>query len=96
LNYYLDERPELYDLEADPGEFTDLAASPEHAPILDDLRERLLARWNPIVLEQQVRRSQRERLLIQAATLGTDGHKARARWIASGGTAQPGSAARRE
>jgi len=91
LNYYLDERPELYELEADPGEFTDLATSPEHAHVLDILRERLLARWNPIALEQQVRRSQRERLLIQAATLGTGASAAREHWIASGGTAQPGA-----
>lgn len=94
LNHYLDERPELYDLEADPGEFTDLATSPEHAHVLDTLRERLLARWNPIVLEQQVRRSQQERLLIQAATLGARESETREHWLASGGTAQSGAAAR--
>lgn len=89
LNYYLDERPELYDLEADPGEFTDLATAPDHAAILDDLRARLLARWDPIVLERRVRRSQRERLLIHAATAGGGASAAREQWLASGGTAQP-------
>ena len=94
LNYYLDERPELYDLAADPGEFTDLATSPDHAAILDDLRARLLARWDPIVLERRVRRSQRERLLIHAAAEGAAASAAREHWIASGGTAQPGTPAR--
>ena len=35
---------ELYDLDQDPYEGTNLAASPEHASVLDDMRRRL-ARW---------------------------------------------------
>ena len=34
----------LYDLEADPGETTDLAARPDLAPVVADLRSRLLDR----------------------------------------------------
>ncbi len=34
----------LYDLEADPGEMTDLAGRPDLAPVADDLRARLLDR----------------------------------------------------
>jgi arylsulfatase A-like enzyme len=37
--------PELYDEEADPGEFVNLAGRPEHKKIEDDLRRQLL-RWH--------------------------------------------------
>lgn len=70
LNYSLDDPVELYDLEADPGEFHDLAADPTYAQIRETLRAELLAMWNPVDLEQRIRQSQEERLLIRAATLG--------------------------
>ena len=67
LNYSLGDPPELYDIEADPGEFEDLSAVEAHAPALDDLQQRLLAQWDPKAIEAQVLRSQRERLLIERA-----------------------------
>lgn len=39
-----DTRDELYDLNADPGEVTNLVDDPAHAGKLDDLRQRMLAR----------------------------------------------------
>ncbi len=68
LNYSLDDPPELYDLESDPGEFTDLAADPAHAATREALRNELLATWNPVSLEQRIRQSQEERLVIRSAT----------------------------
>lgn len=68
LNYSLDDPMELYDLETDPGEFTNLAYSPDHEAIREDLRAQLLAHWNPVEIEQQVRRSQEERQLMRQAT----------------------------
>ncbi len=85
LNYSLDDPPVLYDLAADPGEFTDLGASPEHAAVREDLRARLLAHWDPVILEQRVRQSQKERLLVYAATSGTDMSAVQQRWEEGGG-----------
>jgi len=88
LNYSLDDPPELYDLEADPGEFDDRAADPAYAAIREDLRARLLAHWDPIELERRVRQSQQERLLIRAAARGErvaeSAAAAQRAWYASG------------
>ena len=69
LNYNLGEAPELYDIEVDPNEFVDLAGSAEYAPTLAAMQARLLAEWDPLAIEEQVLRSQRERLLIERAAL---------------------------
>ena len=68
LIYSLDDPPLLFDLAADPGEFEDLGADPRYAPLREDLRQRLLAGWDPVGLERRVRQEQKERLLIRAAT----------------------------
>lgn len=70
LNFSLGDPVELYDIEADPGEFHDLADDPNYQGTVKELRTRLLQHWNPVEIEQQVRRSQRERLLIEQATAG--------------------------
>jgi choline-sulfatase len=86
LMYFLDERPELYDLEDDPGEVHNLAGDPAYRPVLNALRDDLLARWDPVAIEQRVRQSQRERLLIGMANSGVSVEEARAQWYASGST----------
>jgi choline-sulfatase len=58
---------ELYDLATDPGEFVNLAGRPEQAAVEADLLGRLLDGWDPVALQEAVRRSQRERLLIATA-----------------------------
>ena len=65
LNYSWGERAELYDLEADPGEFHDLASSAEHQDLAADMRKRLLSDWDPAALDQQVRASQRRQKYIE-------------------------------
>ena len=67
FNYSLGDPPELFDMEADPNEFRNLAGDPAYAQVAGELQERLLSRWNPEQLEQQVLQSQRERLLIERA-----------------------------
>ena len=68
LNTSLGDSPELYNLAEDPGEFNDLAGDSGHREILEDLQRRLLERWDPVALDRQVRQSQQERRLIEAAT----------------------------
>jgi choline-sulfatase len=58
---------ELYDLRDDPGEFTNLAGRSEQQAIEADLLGRVLAHWDPAAIDEAVRRSQRERLLIASA-----------------------------
>ena len=70
LIYSLGDPPQLYDVEADPNEFQDLAGDTAYQSILEDLQAQLLSDWDPVDLEQRVRRSQKERTLINAATDG--------------------------
>jgi choline-sulfatase len=64
LCYYHGEPVELYDLETDPGEFTNLAGAPEYASIQEALTRRVLAGWDPAAVEAEVRRSHRNRQII--------------------------------
>ena len=57
----------LFDLEADPEERRDLAADPGSADALAALRRLAEETWDAAALEAEVRRSQRERRLVQAA-----------------------------
>lgn len=61
------EGAQLFDLDTDPGEFTDRAQDPACREVLKDLLAELESIWDPRELYQRVRRSQRERLLIRAA-----------------------------
>lgn len=67
LIYSIGDPPELFDLASDPNELRDLASDPDYRQIRDDLSERLLSRWDPVALDERVRRSQKERLLIERA-----------------------------
>ena len=57
----------LFDLEADPEECINLAADPAHTSALAALRQLADRTWDPEALEAEVRASQRERRLVQAA-----------------------------
>ena len=57
----------LFDLAADPEERHDLAADPDSAEMLAALRRLTEETWDAAALEAEVRASQRERRLVQAA-----------------------------
>ncbi|MBX3053805.1 MAG: sulfatase-like hydrolase/transferase [Caldilineaceae bacterium] len=65
LNYSLDDPVELYDLEEDPNEFHNLGNDPAYEGIREPMRSQLLSHWNPVELEQRIRQSQTERVLIR-------------------------------
>jgi len=57
---------ELYDLHADPGEFTNLAGDPDHRAVRERLLARILEEWgDPEGLTREIVSSQEARLLIR-------------------------------
>lgn len=64
LNYYHGEPPELFDLEDDPDEFTDLASHPDYRSVRDELTAIALHGWNPDVIARRVRESQARRRIV--------------------------------
>ena len=63
-----DPEAELYDLLRDPGEFHNRAGDPEVAEIEAELRDALLARWDPAAVDAQVRAHQDRVALIRSAS----------------------------
>lgn len=67
FTYIHGEAPELYDLEADPGEFTNLAGDAAYAPVVAELTRRALAGWDPEAITKSVQESQQARNWIVRA-----------------------------
>jgi choline-sulfatase len=58
---------QLFDLDADPGEWHNLAGSPEHAQIEDELRRAIVERFDLDSIEADIKRSIEARHLIRQA-----------------------------
>ncbi|MDD9986015.1 MAG: sulfatase-like hydrolase/transferase [Spirochaetaceae bacterium] len=63
-----DPEAELYDLLQDPGEFHNRAGDPDVADIETEMRDALLARWDPDAVDAQVRAHQDRVALIRSAS----------------------------
>jgi choline-sulfatase len=63
-NYYHGMAPELFNLDEDPGETSNLAGRPEYQDLEQGLRERVLRDWDPETVRSSVERLPRERKLV--------------------------------
>jgi choline-sulfatase len=59
--------PQLFDLEADPRELTNLALDPAHAEIVAAFMKRVRARWDMARFDDEVRESQARRRVVYEA-----------------------------
>lgn len=60
--YYVAYRPQLFDLDADPEELTDLAEDPRYADVLQECRRRLYAICDPEEVDARAKQRQAELL----------------------------------
>jgi choline-sulfatase len=70
LNYYHGEPTELFDLEADPGEYSDLAEDEVHAGVVAELTQIALTDWDPARITERVLESQQQRRIVAEAMGG--------------------------
>lgn len=63
--HYVAYPPQLFDLESDPEELTDLAGDPAYARVVEDCRARLFAICDPAAVDERAKRRQAE--LLEAA-----------------------------
>jgi len=66
LVYYHGQRPQLFDLEADPDETTDLADAPGHQTIRQALIDRVLDGWDPEAIALRMARKTASKQLLSA------------------------------
>jgi choline-sulfatase len=64
LIYYHGYAPQLFDLEADPHERSDLANDPRHASTRERLLARVLDGWNPDAIAARIRARREEKDVI--------------------------------
>ncbi len=59
LVYYIEFRPQLFDLENDPDELVDLAEKEEYFSVLDELKKRLFKICDPVQIDKQALKEQK-------------------------------------
>jgi len=68
------EAEQLFDLESDPGEWHNLATVPEFAEVKRELRQQILAQFDPDAIEAELQQSLDKRHLIKPATEANETH----------------------
>jgi arylsulfatase A-like enzyme len=76
LVYYHGQRPQLFDLEADPDETVDLALSESHAALRDALMQQVLEGWDPEAIALAQKRKLAEKRLLSAWAKSADPEEA--------------------
>ena len=59
--------PQLYDLDADPAELTNLASGADHVDVVAAYTAEVFERWDPTAIDRQVRADQRARADVDRA-----------------------------
>jgi choline-sulfatase len=72
--YIHNEKGQLFDLENDPGEWSNLCGSPAYAQLEAELRASILERFDPDAIEAELRVSLERRILLKAANEVNDLH----------------------
>lgn len=66
LNYFHDDRHQLFDMENDPDEITNLFGNPEVSDVQQHLMERVLSDWDPAEITQAIDRSIERKSILRA------------------------------
>ncbi len=65
-SYYDGYPDQLFDLDDDPDEMTDLAREPSHADVRRELRSALLSDWDPVAIRATIERRNRDKAVLKA------------------------------
>jgi choline-sulfatase len=68
------EKGQLFDLEADPGEWNNLCGDPSHAEVEAELRAHILETFDPDAVERELQVSLERRALLRQANVANDLH----------------------
>ena len=72
--YIRNEAPQLFDLHMDPGEWNNLCGDPAYHEVEERLRARILERFDPNAIEEELQASLLNRALVKEAVVGNDTH----------------------
>lgn len=80
LNYYYQDRHQLFDLHNDPDEITNIYGHPKHAQIQSELLVELLSNWSPEDIQKQLESSKATKKILRNWAAST-GPVDRYRWM---------------
>ncbi|MBN1402372.1 MAG: choline-sulfatase [Anaerolineae bacterium] len=72
--YIHGEKDQLFDVEADPGEWHNLVDDPAYAQVAQGMRDQILSRFDPDAIEAELQESLLARPIVHQATVANDTH----------------------